>query len=109
MKRRLEEGGSCPTVWWQLCVAPEAPGVIQLQLLETRVWANGALGQGPGRHRSPTQPTASLPPLQSSCCGGWREDQLEWEKAVTSSSSLPGAGPYPEGGDCIGRAGPCGS
>lgn len=49
----------------------EAPSSIRLR--ETKVQANGALGRGPGHHRSPTLSTASLPPLPSSCGGGERE------------------------------------
>ena len=49
-------------------ILPEAPPPRPRhnRLWETKVWANGALGQGPNRHQSPTQLTASLPPLHSS-------------------------------------------
>ena len=69
-------------------VLPEAPR--HNRLWETKVWANGALGQGPNRHRSPTQLTASLPPLHSS--GGERTNGRErrcqlqavpsWEQSI---------------------------
>lgn len=83
----MEEGGSpSPHPNLPCLVAtlpPKSPGAIRLR--ETKVQANGVLGQGPGCHRSPVQPTPSLPPFHHSCCRG-REDILEEEKAMTSST-----------------------
>lgn len=75
------------------------------RLWETKVWANGALGQGPNRHQSPTQLTASLPPLHSSrgerTNGRERRCQLQavpsWEQSIFLRAE-PGLG----GGACKG-------
>lgn len=81
-KGRLGEAGE-PAPSPAAAIPPEAPGAIRLR--ETRVSANGALGQGPGHHRSPTQLTASLP-TSPSLLG--REDKWEGEEALTSGSFL---------------------
>lgn len=88
-------------------ILPEAPPPRPRhnRLWETKVWANGALGQGPNRHQSPTQLTASLPPLHSSrgerTNGRERRCHLQavpsWEQSIFLRAE-PGLG----GGACKG-------